>query len=136
MLTNAREALGGPGDIEVLADVEPTGTNGAGVLNLLVRDSGRGMSEEFIRTSLFRPFATTKSTGLGVGLSQCKAIVEAHGGTIAVTSQPGRGTIFLLRIPVVEVTKGEDPAGTRRTPADELSRVTEPVARMGGETGR
>lgn len=99
LLTNAREALSGPGDIEVLADVEPTGTNGAGVLNLLVRDSGRGMSEEFIRTALFRPFATTKPAGLGVGLSQCKSIVEAHGGTISVESRLGTGTTFSVRVP-------------------------------------
>jgi putative PEP-CTERM system histidine kinase len=103
LLTNAREALGGPGDIEVLADVEPTGTNGAGVLNLLVRDSGRGMSEEFIRTALFRPFATTKPAGLGVGLSQCKSIVEAHGGTISVESRLGLGTTFSVRVPAGNV---------------------------------
>lgn len=100
LLTNAREALGGPGDIEVVADVEPVGSHGAGVVTFAVRDSGRGMSEEFIRTALFRPFATTKASGLGVGLSQCKSIVEAHGGTITVESRPGHGTTFSVRVPV------------------------------------
>ena len=44
-----------------------------------------------MRTRLFRPFATTKPNGLGVGLAQCRGIVEAHGGTIEVRSRPGRG---------------------------------------------
>jgi putative PEP-CTERM system histidine kinase len=99
LLTNAREALAGAGDIEVIADVEASASNGAGMLHFVVRDSGRGMSEEFVRTALFRPFATTKPAGLGVGLSQCKSIVEAHGGTISVESHPGRGTTFSVHVP-------------------------------------
>lgn len=99
LLTNARESLPGAGFIEVVADVEPGEQDGAGVLSLEVRDSGRGMSEEFIRTALFRPFATTKPTGLGVGLAQCRSIVEAHGGAIGVESRPGAGTTFTVRLP-------------------------------------
>jgi signal transduction histidine kinase len=57
------------------------------------------MSEEFVRQSLFRPFATTKPSGLGIGLMQSKAIVEAHGGTIRVESRPGRGTCFEVSLP-------------------------------------
>ena len=99
LLTNARESLSGSGEIAIRAEVEPANGDGTGVLSLEVRDSGRGMSEEFIRTALFRPFATTKPAGLGVGLSQCKSIVEAHGGTIAVESRPGAGTTFAVRLP-------------------------------------
>src|SRR5213078_3635144 len=83
LITNAREALSEGGEIEVSAESEPGPGTAPGRLTLQVRDSGRGMTEEFIRTSLFRPFATTKPSGLGVGLSQCKSIVEAHGGTIS-----------------------------------------------------
>jgi putative PEP-CTERM system histidine kinase len=94
LLVNAREALDGAGEIALEAVVEPEGT-----FVLSVRDSGRGMSEEFMRKQLFRPFATTKPAGLGIGLAQSKAIVESHGGTIRVESRPGRGTRFDVRIP-------------------------------------
>jgi hypothetical protein len=66
---------------------------------LQVSDTGRGMSEEFVRLRLFRPFATTKPSGLGVGLAQSKAIVEAHGGRIRAESRPGEGTRFEVRVP-------------------------------------
>jgi putative PEP-CTERM system histidine kinase len=64
-----------------------------------VRDQGCGMSEEFIRTRLFKPFQTTKDKGFGIGLYQCKSIVEAHGGTIEVTSREGGGTEFTVFLP-------------------------------------
>jgi len=62
-------------------------------------DSGVGMSAEFIQDSLFQPFRTTKSKGMGIGLYQCKQIVQAHGGVIEVTSVPGKGTVFTVRLP-------------------------------------
>ena len=98
LLTNAHESLGGPGEIELSAAAE-SGSGGARSLVFRVRDTGRGMSEEFIRTSLFRPFATTKPAGLGVGLSQCRSIVQALGGAITVESHPGSGTTFTVHLP-------------------------------------
>lgn len=65
-----------------------------------VADRGCGMSEEFIRDRLFQPFATTKEHGFGIGLYQCRQIMEAHGGSIAVESQIGAGTTFTLRLPL------------------------------------
>lgn len=61
---------------------------------LTVDDNGCGMSSEFMSRSLFRPFQTTKPSGLGIGMFQSKMIIEAHGGRIAVASEPGRGTTF------------------------------------------
>lgn len=61
-----------------------------------VSDNGCGMAEEFINNHLFKPFRTTKSKGLGIGLYQCKQIVEAHGGTIEVASIPGKGSEFTI----------------------------------------
>ncbi|WP_243361560.1 XrtA/PEP-CTERM system histidine kinase PrsK [Fundidesulfovibrio terrae] len=64
-----------------------------------VIDNGPGMSDRFISESLFQPFKTTKSKGMGIGLYQCKQIVEAHGGTIEVSSAPGVGSEFTVRLP-------------------------------------
>jgi len=109
LLTTARESLGGPGEIELAAGLE---SDVAGAQNLVfrVRDTGRGMSEEFIRTSLFRPLATTKPTGLGVGLSQCRSIVEILGGAITVESRPGTGTTFAVHLPLATAETTEKTA--------------------------
>jgi putative PEP-CTERM system histidine kinase len=101
LLTNARESLGGAGEISLSAELA-TGPDGVAALVFRVRDTGRGMSEEFIRTSLFRPFATTKPTGLGIGLSQCRSIVQAMGGAITVESRPGAGTTFTVHLPATQ----------------------------------
>jgi len=57
------------------------------------------MSADFVRHSLFHPFQTTKKTGLGIGMFQCKAIMDAHGGKITVASEPGKGTTFEVFLP-------------------------------------
>lgn len=100
LLTNAREALpGGHGEIALDARVETGNGADAGDLVIEVRDSGRGMSEDFVRHGLFRPFSTTKPDGLGIGLAQVRSIVEAHGGAIEVASSPGEGSTFRVRFP-------------------------------------
>jgi signal transduction histidine kinase len=58
------------------------------------------MSNVFVRESLFRPFQSTKKHGLGIGMFQSRAIVEAHGGSIEVESEAGRGTTFRVSLPV------------------------------------
>jgi hypothetical protein len=58
------------------------------------------MSPGFVKTSLFRPFQSTKKKGLGIGMFQCKMIVEAHRGKIQVESEPGAGTTFRVMLPV------------------------------------
>jgi len=109
LLTNAREALAGGGTIDLAAEVERDGPGGPSWLTLRVRDSGPGMTPEFVRDSLFRPFATTKASGLGIGLMQCRGIVEKHGGSITVDSRPGRGTVFDVRVPAAEPPAGTAP---------------------------
>ena len=98
LLVNAREALSGPGLISVRA-ITVVGAGGQREAVIEVSDTGRGMSEDFIRSKLFKPFSTTKKGGLGVGLAQCRGIVEAHGGTIDARSRPGEGTVFTVRVP-------------------------------------
>ena len=63
-----------------------------------VSDTGIGMSPEIIGT-LFTPFVTTKSEGLGIGLTITRSIVEAHGGTIAAQKNPSGGTTFTVTLP-------------------------------------
>ncbi len=67
---------------------------------MTVSDTGCGMSAEFLRDGLFRPFRTTKKSGLGIGMFQSKMIIEAHGGRIEVVSEPGRGATFQVHLPL------------------------------------
>jgi len=94
LVLNAKEAVGKDGRIRI----ETRQTNGWVVL--MVTDNGCGMSVEFLNRSLFRPFQTTKKTGLGIGMFQSKMIVEAHGGRVEVESTPGRGTTFRILMPL------------------------------------
>lgn len=65
-----------------------------------VEDTGVGMDAAFIRDRLFRPFVSTKGTGMGVGTYECKMYIEELGGDIRVDSAPGRGSCFTVRIPL------------------------------------
>lgn len=99
LLLNAHEAADGDGRIEIETGVED------GWALVAVRDHGGGMTEDFIEKSLFRPFQTTKKTGMGIGLYHSKTIVEAHGGKIAVESTVGEGSTFRVMLPL---TKNDD----------------------------
>lgn len=66
---------------------------------LVVSDDGCGMSAEFQRDGLFRAFQTTKASGLGIGMFQCRKIINAHAGSIKVDSGPGRGTCVTVFLP-------------------------------------
>jgi C4-dicarboxylate-specific signal transduction histidine kinase len=66
-------------------------------VRLAVRDSGPGLSSENFQR-LFEPFYTTKPDGMGLGLSICRSIIEAHGGRLWATGQP-RGALFQFTIP-------------------------------------
>lgn len=96
LVLNAREAAGPSGQVEVA-----TASHG-GYAVVSVSDNGPGMTEEFLRRRLFRPFQTTKKKGLGIGLFQSRMIVEAHGGRMEVESQLGRGTTFRVLLPLAD----------------------------------
>ncbi len=93
LLLNAREASSRGGTIEIETQKEE------GWVWVSVRDTGCGMSAEFVRSSLFRPFQTTKRNGMGIGMFHCKTIVESHQGRIEVSSEPQKGTIFRVWLP-------------------------------------
>ncbi len=96
LVLNASEAVGRQGRIRV----ETSRQNGWVVLR--VADNGCGMAPEFVQNHLFKPFQTTKQRGLGIGMFQCKMIVEAHRGRIEVASQPGKGTSFRVLLPAAQ----------------------------------
>src|SRR5690606_33574446 len=64
-----------------------------------VMDSGTGMTPEFVRTHLFRPFHSSKPGGFGIGAFEARETIRAMGGTLDVESREGLGTRFLVRLP-------------------------------------
>ncbi|NOT63456.1 MAG: HAMP domain-containing protein [Acidobacteria bacterium] len=95
LIINALEAMPNGGQLFVLTNVE----NQNAIIS--VTDTGKGMTEEFKRTRLFQPFATTKKKGIGLGLYSCREIIEQHGGRIEVTSEVNVGTEFRVVLPLV-----------------------------------
>jgi two-component system sensor kinase FixL len=103
LLRNAVEALmlNPPGEERRLAVVTQDLPR-EGIVLFRIEDSGPGIEPE-MQARLFQPFATSKVTGMGMGLAVCQRIVEAHGGTIEVESGEGRGAAFTIRLPRAHV---------------------------------
>jgi putative PEP-CTERM system histidine kinase len=110
VIRNAQEATADGGTVRVdigyeggVTDGEPVDTTRLRVPSavLTVTDTGAGMSREFIQERLFKPFDTTKgSKGMGIGAYQVREYVQSLGGRVEVRSEPGRGTVISLRIPL------------------------------------
>jgi putative PEP-CTERM system histidine kinase len=101
LVSNAIQAVTGVGRVAV-----KTYADGAWAV-MEVTDTGVGMSDEYVRESLFVPFRSTKPNGWGVGLYQAREIVQRHGGSISVSSRRGEGTTFWVRLPLAPVGAGE-----------------------------
>ena len=76
-----------------------------GVIEVAVADTGCGIPPE-IEAQLFQPFITTKKEGMGIGLSVCRTIVEAHGGRLWAGPNPHGGTVFRFTLPIAEQRDG------------------------------
>jgi hypothetical protein len=74
---------------------------------LTVKDAGHGMKPEVLAKAL-EPFFTTKARGTGLGLAICRRIVDAHGGTIRLDSEPGHGTTVSVDLPCAPATKSHE----------------------------
>jgi signal transduction histidine kinase len=92
VILNAQQACGEHGAIEIRT------SSGEGSAIITISDNGSGISPSVLRT-LFHPFQTTKKEGFGVGLYECKRIVEAHEGTMCIESQVGHGTTVRITLP-------------------------------------
>ncbi len=97
LIVNAVQAMGaveaGPRELSITTDrAEPSG------VLVAVKDSGPGLAPANLE-QLFAPFYTTKADGLGMGLSICRSIIEAHGGRLWVTANLPRGAIFSFTVP-------------------------------------
>ncbi|MEP3276326.1 MAG: ATP-binding protein [Stappiaceae bacterium] len=102
LIVNAEHALEGLREKGTLT-IRAYGDHDAGLVKVEVTDNGKGMTPE-IQARIFEPFFTTKDvgTGTGVGLAFCHRIISAHGGTLTVRSQPGRGACFMIGLTVAD----------------------------------
>ena len=80
----------------------------SGQVKVEICDTGAGMSEEFVKTRLFKPFNSTKHSGMGIGTYESAQYVRELGGSIAVESQLGQGTIVTVLLPLFEMQQGSD----------------------------
>jgi signal transduction histidine kinase len=101
LIINGLEAMRAKGTLSVEA-----GTTADNKPFFSVSDTGEGMSQRFIEERLFRPFATTKKKGVGLGLYTCREVVVANGGSIAVESREGVGTTFTVVLPSAAIDNG------------------------------
>jgi len=106
LLQNAADASDASGIIRVRARSE------GDEARIEVEDNGKGMSEEFVRTRLFRPFSSTKAHGMGIGTFESREYVRELGGSIEVDSREGSGTTFRIRLPLAADPELVEPAVT------------------------
>jgi signal transduction histidine kinase len=130
LIKNALEALEGAGEVRISAvrrqvggDSAPPGSGAhfhmlgrckslGEVVDIEIRDNGAGIPPEIL-PRIFDPFFTTKDVGKGSGLGLFVVfeIIEEHGGCIAVESEPGKGTAFLIRLPLYQNQEETEPHG-------------------------
>lgn len=94
LIQNAIEAT--PKDGSVTIDLHRRGSMAV----IDIADSGQGMTEEFIRDRLYKPFESTKPAGMGIGAFESREYIQELGGTLEVTSRPQQGTTFRVTLPL------------------------------------
>jgi two-component system, NtrC family, sensor kinase len=122
LIANAVDAMPAGGELRVKTAIEAADDTRWELPNpdrrwcvaISIRDTGQGIAEEYL-SRIFDPFFTTKAAGqgTGIGLAVSAQITHAHGGSIAVQSQPGEGSTFTIRLPLHE--EGYEKYGGRDT---------------------
>jgi two-component system sensor kinase FixL len=97
LMMNAAESMTGDESAQKVIVLQ-TAASGEGGVKVAVRDFGSGIEEEQLR-KIFEPFFTTKRSGLGMGLSLSRSIIESHGGHIWAENNPDRGITFYFDLP-------------------------------------
>jgi PAS domain S-box-containing protein len=122
LVLNARDAMQGGGRLvfetaNVILDKTQDSPVSRPHAMLAVRDTGTGMTAE-VRSRIFEPFFTTKEVGkgTGLGLSSVYGIIRQSGGIIKVESEPDRGSVFRVYLPIVEAEKDPHDAGNGKAP--------------------
>ena len=97
VVNNAQDAT--PDEGKVVVRLRETN----GWIEVEIEDSGCGMDRNFIRNRLFKPFETTKgNAGMGIGAYECREYIRSLGGSVEVESEPGKGSLFRLKMPLVK----------------------------------
>lgn len=111
LLQNAIDATPATGTVRVQLLLAADG----GAARVAIADSGHGMSLQFVRERLFKPFDTTKTAGMGIGVFESRAYIAELGGMLDVVSAPGCGATFTVTLPVLPPS-GPTFEASRRTP--------------------
>jgi signal transduction histidine kinase len=106
IILNGLQASAPGGSVIITARAEGQESAGHAWLELSFADAGAGIAPAEAE-KIFEPFFTTKDGGTGLGLAITRKIIEGHGGTITVQSEPGQGAVFHIRLPVKRVGMGE-----------------------------
>jgi signal transduction histidine kinase len=99
LVQNALDAS--PPGVPVLLEVRSSGIRG----EIAVVDAGEGMSPQFLRQDLFRPFVSTKENGFGVGACEARELIRGMGGRLEVESCEGVGSRFTISLPLAEASR-------------------------------
>jgi putative PEP-CTERM system histidine kinase len=103
LIQNAIEATPRDGSVTISLRSE------AGAVRIDITDTGQGMTEEFIRERLYKPFESTKPAGMGIGAFESREYIHELGGRLEVRSVPGHGTTFCVTLPL-HVQEAQDRA--------------------------
>lgn len=101
LIKNGLEVLGTEGTVSLClrkASEKETETLGTETIAIEIKDTGSGLLAEE-QAKIFQPFYTSKPSGTGLGLPIARNIIESHGGTIKVSSVPGKGSVFTVLLP-------------------------------------
>lgn len=102
LVQNALDATPPTGKVWIAIDREGS------MATVEVGDTGQGMSPEFVRERLFKPFQTTKEAGMGIGAYESRQYIQELGGDIRVESAEREGSRFFVKLPLIEISKASD----------------------------